>query len=285
MHGDVAGGGGRAWTDWGGVGPLLHFAHGNGFPPGTYRRLIEDLLPRAHVVSMAARPLWAGSSPAGVEGWRPLADDLRRALWGRGLERVVGVGHSMGGTVTALAAAADPELFRALVLIDPVVFTGARALVWELVKALGLRRRMRLARMARRRRERFADHQAVREAYQGKGMFGAWDPEVFEDYVQAGFAHSTDDAVRLRYPREWEARIFETSTPFIWNELKALTQPVLVVRGATSDTFLAAAADRVRRELPTAEVVEVEGATHTVPMEKPHEVARLILAFLDRLSL
>jgi len=285
MHGDGAAGGGHAWTDWGGDGRLLHFAHGNGFPPGTYRRLIEDLLPRVHVVSMAARPLWAGSSPDGVDDWRVLADDLRRALRGRGLERVVGVGHSLGGTVTALAAAADPELFQALVLIDPVVFTGTRALVWEVVKALGLRRRMSLARMARRRRERFADHQAVHDAYEGKGMFGAWDPEVFEDYVRAGFAHSTDDAVRLRYPREWEARIFETSTPFIWTELRALDQPILVVRGAASDTFVAAAGERVRRELPTAEVVDVEGATHTVPMEKPHEVARLILAFLDRLSL
>lgn len=276
--------GGHAWTDWGGEGPLLHFAHGNGFPPGTYRTLIEDLLGSAHVVSMAARPLWAGASPNGVRDWRVLADDLRRALRGRGLAGVVGVGHSFGGTISALAAAAEPRLFSALVLIDPVIFSGWRAHLWEAAKALGLGGRLPLVRMTRRRRERFPDYQAVRDAYRETEVFATWRPEVFEDYVQAGFVATTDDAVKLRYPREWEARIFEISTPDIWDELRRVTQPMLFVRGSDTDTFLPNAAERVRRELPAAQVVEIEHATHAVPMERPHEVARLILDFLDRLE-
>ena len=28
--------------DWGGTGPVLHLAHANGFPPGSYRKLITE---------------------------------------------------------------------------------------------------------------------------------------------------------------------------------------------------------------------------------------------------
>ncbi|MGZ3458945.1 MAG: alpha/beta fold hydrolase, partial [Archangium sp.] len=43
--------------DWGGTGPVLHLAHANGFPPGSYRKLIEALKPRYHVFTLRSRCL------------------------------------------------------------------------------------------------------------------------------------------------------------------------------------------------------------------------------------
>ena len=55
--------------------------------------------------------------------------------------------------------------------------------------------------------------------------------------------------------------------------------PVLVVRGETSDTLLPEAARRMGREMPDARVVDLAGASHFLPMERPDEVARLIVDF------
>ena len=143
-----------AWTEWGGDGPRLVLAHANGFAPGCYRTLINQLRSAFRVASFAARPLWGNAEPAAVGSWLPLAGDLTRLLEARGETAVVGVGHSLGGVLTALAATASPSRFTALVLLDPVVFSGGRAFLWGWVKRLGLGSRSPLARGARRRRDR-----------------------------------------------------------------------------------------------------------------------------------
>ncbi len=63
------------------------------------------------------------------------------------------VGHSLGGVLGLMAAAADPKRFSALALVDPVVFTGVHSLFWGALKGLGFGSRLPLIRGARRRRE------------------------------------------------------------------------------------------------------------------------------------
>lgn len=269
------------WTDWGGGGPALHLAHANGFPPASYRTLIHELTPSFHVVSMAARPLWGDAEPTSVRDWGPLVEDLRSGLRARGMKRMVGVGHSLGGTLTARAAATDSDLFSALVLVDPVIFTWPRSWFWIWMKRLGLAGRFPLVASARRRRDRWPDLDAVRESYRGKPAFSSWAPEAFEDYLDAGTVTAKDGGVRLRYPREWEARIFEVCPADVWSEIRRIEVPVLFIRGERSDTFLAAAAARALRELARARVVEVPGTSHFLPFEKPAAVAEAIRAFVD----
>lgn len=270
-----------AWTDWGGAGPTLHLAHANGFPPASYRTLIGELTPSFHVLTMAARPLWPDTDPSRIDDWTPLVDDLRFAFRARGLRRVIGVGHSLGGTLTARAAAADPELFAALVLVDPVIFAWPRTWFWAAMHRLGLTGRFPLVASARRRRESWPDLDSVRASYRGKTAFASWAPEGFEDYLDAGFGTTADGGVRLRYPRDWEARIFEVCPADVWGELRRISQPVLFLRGERSDTFLAAAAARALRQLPRARVMEIPETSHFLPFERPAAVAEAIRAFVD----
>lgn len=268
-----------AWSDWGGDGPALHLAHANGFPAGSYRSLIGQLTPSFHVVSMEARPLWPDADPATLPGWHPMADDLRCELRRRGLRGLLGVGHSLGGTLTALAAAADPGLFSAVVLIDPVIFTWPRSWLMAAVRRLGLMRRFPLVRHARERRDHWPGRDAVRTAYRGRRTFAGWTPEAFEDYLGAGFADAAGGGVRMRYPREWEARIFEVCPSDVWRELARIAVPVLFLRGEASDTFLKSAARRGGRQIAGASTIEVAGSSHFLPFERPAEVAREIIRF------
>jgi pimeloyl-ACP methyl ester carboxylesterase len=268
-----------AWIDWGGDGPPLHLAHANGFPAASYRRLIGLLTPLFHVVSLEARPLWSTDDPATLRSWDPMAAELRAGLRQRGLRGLLGVGHSLGGTLSALAAAAEPELFSALVLIDPVIFTRPRSWFWSAMQRLGQAGRFSLVRRARARRVDWPDRDAVRAAYRSRPAFRSWATAAFEDYLAAGFVGAPGVGVRLRYPREWEARIFEVCPADLWKELVRIPVPVLFIRGEASATFLRAASRRGLRELAAARAVEIPGSSHFLPFERPGEVAREIVRF------
>lgn len=266
--------------DWGGTGPVLHLAHANGFPPGSYRKLIELLKPRYHVLTLRGRCLVPGTDPLGMRDWEDLADDLAQALRARGLEGVVGVGHSMGGVATLLASVKNPGLFRAVVALDPVLFTGMRALAIQALTLLGMRSRIPPASLARRRRERWGSREEAATSYRKKALFRRFDPECFQDYLTHGLTEAPGGGFRLTIPRDWEARVFETSPRDVWRKLRSVKVPALVLRGGDSDTLTPEALACVRRTLPGVRAGELPG-THLFPLEHPEESGRRILTFLE----
>jgi pimeloyl-ACP methyl ester carboxylesterase len=80
----------------------LHFLHANGYPPGCYKPLLELLQTQYHVFGMLLRPLWPDSKMNGLRDWHPFSDDLLNFLSARGIDPVIGVGHSVGGIVTCV---------------------------------------------------------------------------------------------------------------------------------------------------------------------------------------
>lgn len=270
---------GVPWVDWGGTGPVVHLAHANGFPPGAYARFVAGLTPHFRVVSMEARPLWPGSDPAALAGWDDLVDDLQAGLASRGLRGILGVGHSLGSVCSLLASARDPGLFRALVLIDPVLFAGARAAVWGFMKRIGRVDATPIVRSALRRRDAWDRREDVRASYAGKPVFRLWAEGTLDDYLDAVLAED-GGRVTLRYPKAWEAQVFRTTPSDAWSQVARVQVPVRVLRGAHSDTFLPSGVRALRRALPEARVIDVPGTGHLLPMERPDEVARLAAGFL-----
>ncbi|MFP2927110.1 alpha/beta fold hydrolase [Pyxidicoccus sp. 3LG] len=267
--------------DWGGTGPVLHLAHANGFPPGSYRKLIELLKTRYHVVTLRSRCLVPGSNPLEMASWEDMADDLARALRARGLEGVVGVGHSMGGVATLLASVKEPGLFRAVVALDPVLVTGARLAALHVLNLLGLRSRVPPASLTRRRREVWNSRELAWLTYRKKPLFARIDSECLRDYVEHGLIEHPEGGFRLAIPREWEARVFETYARDVWGPLRSVTVPTLVIRGSATNTLTRSALERVRRTVPGARTEELPEGTHLFPLEQPEVCGQRILAFLD----
>jgi pimeloyl-ACP methyl ester carboxylesterase len=277
------------FTDFGGNGPLLHFAHANGYPPRAYAPLIEHLTPRYHVIAALARPLWPGSRPNGFRDWTPLTEDLLRFLDEQQAEGTVGVGHSMGGVATLDAALRRPELFRALVLIDPVIFRIRLLWAWELVKNLGIGDRLHpLIPGALRRRRVFTSLEEMYARYRRAPVFSRIDDRGLRAYVEAlarpRTAAAPNGEVELAYPPEWEAAIYRHGPLNLWERMPQLKLPLLVIYGAESDTFRAPAQRKMQHLIPHAQFHKVGAAGHLVPLEKPGEVADLIIRFLDDFS-
>ncbi len=269
------------WRDWGGSGPALHFAHANGFPPATYRALIEVLCESFHVQSMSARPLWSQTPPTNLADWALFADDLRDTLERRGQRGIIGAGHSLGAVTSLMAAANDPGLFSAIVAIDPLLLTGVHSVMWGAMKQLGLGDRLSIVRGALRRRTHWPDRRTILETYRQRRAFRDWAPAVLEHYLESGFVADSRGGLELRYPRTWEAAIFRAAPHNVWPQLRRLRVPSLFIQGEHSDSFSAAATRKVLRQVPGARLSLFKGYGHCVPMECPESVGTTILDFLD----
>jgi pimeloyl-ACP methyl ester carboxylesterase len=276
--------------EFGGDGPCVHLAHANGFPPGTYRPFADALATcRAtgtthaqgyHVIALPARPLWPDSRPESAPSWHVLADDLIQGFDALGLRGIIGVGHSMGGVCTMWAAIRRPDLFRAVVLIDPVILPPNVLRAASLMRWVVLSSRQPLVQGALRRRRTWTNRQACYDRFRTKPFFANWPDQSLWAYVEAGTRPTRDGEVELVYPPEWEAHIFATAPTDVWDSVPQLDVPALIIRGENTDTFRPESQSRMERLLPQARYHVMPDAGHLVPMERPDETAKVVRGFL-----
>ena len=271
------------FTDFGGKGSNLHFLHANGYPPGCYLPLIDLLKTDFHITSMHLRPLWPGSQPEEIGAWHPFTDDFLLFLNEQKLSPMIAVGHSMGATISLRTALRRPDHFRALVLIDPVLFIPRIIATINLVKAIGLSHKHPLIAGALKRRRHFDNLEDLFNSYRRKSVFRFLDDASLRAYIQGISKPAADGGFDLAYSPEWEARIYYTGVwrdMDLWRGLPTLKVPTLIIRGAESDTFLPVTARRVKHVRPETRIVSLEKSTHLVALEKPREISEIIHDFL-----
>lgn len=271
--------------DYGGTGTPLHFLHANGYPPDCYKPLFELLKTEYHVFGMPLRPLWDEAKIDDIKDWQPFSDDLRFFLSSQPAP-VIGVGHSIGAIVTLRAALRDPGKFKALVLIDPVLFVPSFLFSWRIVRALGLGDKFHpLILGAQKRRRTFDDLETVFRGYRNRNIFRYMSDENLRIYIE-GITRKTSDGYELIYSPEWEAHIYRTGLRDfdLWRDLPKLEVPTLFIRGAETDTFLAAAAKLVKQRQPKVRVEALDKSTHLLPLERPQAVFEIMQSFLKSLE-
>ena len=290
--------------EFGGTGQPLHFLHANGYPPECYKPLFELLQNEYRLFGMLLRPLWDGSKPEEINNWHPLSDDLLRFLAER-MEQsessrsadhesgfdgtsqptpVIGVGHSIGAVVTLRAALRDPGKFRALVLIDPVLFVPSFMLNWHIFRILGLGERFHpLIKGAQKRRRTFDDLETVFRGYRSRNIFRYMSDENLKIYIEGITKPKADGGYELVYPPEWEAQVYRTGMHDfdILRNLPKLEVPTLFIRGMETDTFLENMAMLVKRKQPKVKIESLPKSTHLLPLERPKEVFEIIQSFLN----
>lgn len=270
------------FTNFGGAGPLLHFTHANAYPPGAYRSFLTAMTAHYRVLAMHQRPLWPGQDANQLTDWHLFGDDLIHFFDQRDLRQVAGVGHSLGAVAMMYAAVIRPELFRALVMVEPVFLPPhVLALSQAHPKAAN---ELPLVAAARRRRNRWPDRQAAFERYRTKKVFSRMSDAALWTFVQAGVRETGNGDFALAFPREWEAAIYAHPPADVWELVGQVTQPTLGIRAAESDTILPDSWQLWQEKQPAATFIEIEESTHLVPLEKPYELARQVLGWLGQLE-
>ena len=245
------------------------FSHANGFNGRTYRTILQPLAGDLRILALDLRGHGASTLPATIEGrqgWLEFRDDLLALLAAACETPVVLAGHSMGGTSSLLAAAAEPGRVRALALFDPVVMPIA------MQRDPQATMESPLVQGALRRRATFASRQAAFDAYLGRGAFRTWSADQLADYVAAGFRETANGEVTLTCTPEWEASNFRTHNYDAWAAFRDSRCPIRILRAELASTFRLEGQEAELARDGRTTVETVPGTTHFLPMEQPERV-------------
>ncbi|MEM6318557.1 MAG: alpha/beta hydrolase [Bacteroidota bacterium] len=260
-------------------GPVIHFAHANGYPPGSYRQLFEEFSSDFQIVAMHQRPLWKNSRPKKLNSWQLIADDMIQFLDGQGLKNIIGMGHSMGGVVSVMAAIKRPDLFRQLVLIDPVIFNS------PIIKMVGWlpqpwrKKVIPIAKLSSKRRDEWDSQQAVFDSFRTKKVYRSFSDEALWDFIKSAIVPNGAGKVTLAYPKAWETQVYITAPAYL-GPLKKVETPILAVKGEYSNVITAEVWSDWQAAQPHNHFLEYPNSGHLVPMEYPKEVADWVKQYL-----
>ncbi len=209
--------------------------------------------------------------------WQQFGQDAAAmvSLWG--VQGAVGVGHSMGGNALVRAAAALPGAFRALLLVDPVIFPPQ---VYHEHPAEPEKH------FTASRRNHWSSPHAMFERFKDRPPFNTWDRQVLHDYCQYGLLRAPDGhGYVLACPPLVEAQTYTTSTQAqnrdIYDLIPHIQVPVRVLRAARpaaspGDFAGSPTNPDLARAFPHGEDVPLPDNTHFIPMESPALVAKHI---------
>jgi pimeloyl-ACP methyl ester carboxylesterase len=188
-----------------------------------------------------------------------------------GIDRAVLAGNSAGGAVAMLTALEHPERVKALVLIDPAVYSGGNPVP-------GLRWIFNTPQMRHL-------GPLISRQIQGWGLDfarSAWyDPAKITDEIWAGYQKPLQMA-------DWDRALWELTAANapsgLPDRLAELTLPVLVISGDSDTIVPTELSVRLSEELPNAELVVVPACGHVPHEECPQTVLDAIQAFLTGLE-
>ena len=258
------------------------FSHANGLPAGIYEALFAAWRSAGWRVLALERFGHDPSHPVS-SGWPHLRDELLAFIRREARDEPMAlVGHSMGGYLSLLAASRLPTQVRAVVLLDSPIVAGWRSHGFRLLEATGLLRRGGPGKVSARRRDHWPDMTAVREHFQSRRAFAAWDARCFDHYLQHAFEAAPDGGVQLAFRRDVETRIYETLPHHVEPLLRRrpLTCPVSYIEGAHSTEGRQLGLGFVR-QLAGTRWRTVDGS-HLFPLEQPDTTARAVLELLGR---
>lgn len=255
--------------------PELHFAHANGIPSACYRKMLVALAATFEVTSVPV----LGTDPNYPvdDNWHSLVDQVADSIRVRCKGPVIGLGHSLGGLTTFMAAHRYPELFRAVVIMDPPIINGLGALSFGLMKAIGQVDRITPAGKSKGRREVWPTRDVARELLGKKRLFRSFDPDCFEDYLAFGLSDCEEGAC-LTIPAAVEVDIFRNTPHNSWRYRSPLQVPAILLSGAQSEFRGTGFAERMAHT-HAMQHEYVEGG-HMFPLEKPLQTAEHIIAAL-----
>jgi pimeloyl-ACP methyl ester carboxylesterase len=236
-----------------------------------------------------------------AQGWRVLAPDLRGrgrsardpnrrnyqpSVYARdmldllahvGSKRAIFIGTSLGGLVTMALAAQKPGAVAAAILND----VGPQVAEEGLLRIRGYAgKQVEIA--------SWADAIAYTRSI-GASAFPHYDEATWERMTRRIFREDADGVPRPDYDPKvvpaFNLLLLRLVRPLLWQRFRrfARERRVLLLRGAISDLIDAQIADRMQREAPAMQRVDIPGVGHAPMLTEPAAVAA-IDAFLRPLA-
>ncbi|MCK5538307.1 MAG: alpha/beta hydrolase [Bacteroidales bacterium] len=247
----------------------IQFSHANGFPAESYNCFLKHLdAEQVNFVSAFGLNDYKITS-----NWKPLINELIESIESSFNEPIVGLGHSLGGIITYLAAQKRPDLFSQIIVLDPPFFRPLKRFIIELmVQTKTLKKFPHPANKTKFRRTKFKSGDEAFDYFKNKALFKETKDECLGNYVTAGLKEEENGMV-LEIPRDLEYLIFITMPLYI--PTRKLKFPASFVYSNEFQTMEKRDVNWVQRRMSFFDFIEMDGS-HLFPFEKPKETADLI---------
>ena len=258
----------------------IHFAHANGLPSATYQVMLSELSGNYHVKTI---PILGHDPQYPVSNnWSHLTRQLIHSIERQHREPVIGLGHSLGGALTLMAALERPELFRAVVMLDVPTFNYAESWFVMVAKATGLIDRITPAKKSKNRRTNWPDKSSAIDYLSQRRLFAKFHRQCLIDYVESALVENEQGTVDLAYRLEVELAVYRTLPHKMVLSQRQLKVPMGVLVGEQTDTVRKNQYLRMKNKLGFSSM-RVHGS-HMFPLEYPFETAKNIHQLLQKMN-
>jgi pimeloyl-ACP methyl ester carboxylesterase len=254
--------------EWGQPGrPALCFLHGSSAHSHWFDAVVPSFVDRFHIISLDQRGHgqsdWAPDARYGTEQF---ASDLVGVMDQLGWERMVVVGHSMGGHNSMGFSAWHPDRVRGLCVADSRPSLPAE----------------RLHAMHRRGHRGPRRHESLDLALRSFRLLPAETlaaPDLLEHLGREGIAEREGKFLYRFDPQCNGARQPVDG----WTLLPDIKAPTLLVRGELSPIMPKEMAERMEAAIPNATLVTMLGVYHHLVLDAPDAFSRILDDFLREL--
>jgi pimeloyl-ACP methyl ester carboxylesterase len=258
---------------------IIHFSHANGFPSGTYSKMLS-LLQRQYAV-VAIEKLGHNPRYPVDDNWQSLVKELTDHIESSAEKPVVGVGHSLGGILTFMAAYHKPQLFSQIIVLDPPLIYGPLILPAFLAKKLRLMDHTKVVSQTKKRRAQWSNRQEAEDHFKRIPLFHRFDPDCLRDYIRYGTT-SIETGVGLSFDVNIEASIFRTVPHNMTCLRRRLGVPGALIVGENSP--MAGGKLRPFGRRHGLHLDEFKDGTHLFPLEYPERTAVLVMENIQKLE-
>ncbi len=250
-----------AYTEHGTGAPLV-ILHGLFGSARNWQAIAKRLAPAYHVYALDLRN-HGGSPWSEAMSYADMAEDVQAFIEGRGLERPVVLGHSMGGKAAMVFALAHPALVRALIVVDiaPVAYPHSFLPYVQAMQGVDL------ASIARREQVEAALAQRIPDA--GIRQFLLQNLRYREG----------------RYAWRLNLEALTSNMPELLDfpsvDAGAYDGPALFLHGGRSTYLRPEHRQPIRRLFPQAKLHELTDAGHWLHVDQPQAFSDTVRGFLD----
>jgi esterase len=243
------------YADWAGSGPPVVLLHGLSGHARTWDHTAAALQSQYRVLALDQRG-HGDTDWAPRYGLGPMSEDVLGFLDALDLPEVTLIGLSMGGLVSFVFAAAHPERVQRMVIMDigPEIAPAGSANVASSLAANDT---------FRSEDEAFAQARAA-------------NPRPADATLRHRVRHSLrplpDGTLTYKYDKELRRNpraLFDRTPDQLWRAWRAVTCPVLLVRGAASDVLDADTAQRMLTENSRVSFASIPDCGHSITLDRP----------------
>ncbi|KAJ2001776.1 hypothetical protein GGI04_003608 [Coemansia thaxteri] len=188
-------------------------------------------------------------------------------------QNIIGIGHSWGASSLLLAEIMSPRTFSALIITDPVLFSGSAK------SAAGL------AALTLKRRHQWSSAQEARQYFENHTFFRIWDKRVVDLHLKHGLEkEEASGLLTLKCRPANEAAVYLGSaddSPFTTQNLWKVACPVAFLTGEKSDQSPPAHIKAITKPMAECQHVVMDNMGHLLLLEDPDRTADWYIEFLD----